>query len=315
MKDNILNQQLNNYSNARVWVSHNEIDSGGFFIKDYYIITTCTDPGFSKDFTVIVNNVSGCGHSYSYFTDIVGIYNTHNIRVGEEYLVILKISKEGNEGKPQINSYHPYFKLSKSEKCGVGSKISMLVNSRTIVRGHIISSFYDILLHDISIPHDNGNPLINKKGKVIGISVSRSNIAYMAHSLYSLGNIIKTIIKCYENIPDRRLIGEFDHHLTYKENYIEYLGGNIEIDWRWNEFCSLPNGEAIGLIVTTSKYEGIIKGDIVTHIDGIPVGFFDHQLSPKMIVARKIPGDKIIVTSYSRLDEYKIMHENIILVE
>lgn len=226
----------------------------GFFIKGHYIIcpasvvlplidfwlTRNRVPGYpglpsgsqypngiirASNILVAVSNVNGCGKSYSYEAEIVGIDGAGNIAV-----LKINMNLPWNKCNPEIRSHHPYLKWGKSRNTCPGDKIILIGDITTpttiqmtqilagfpaenaIAIGNIADNRYvypggqipgELLLLDNLLPsgfQSGGLPVITCDGKVVGMTVflAASFACNIALSEFFMRRPIKALIRSYE---------------------------------------------------------------------------------------------------------------------
>ncbi len=233
----------------------------------------------------------GSGTGFIIDTDGHVVTNWHVVNGGQEFLVILSTGDRrpatlvGSdrisdlavvkiEGEvPGFTAFGNSDDLQVGEPVlAIGSPLGTYTN--TVTQGIVSalgrdlpqSSYNNLIQHDAAInPGNSGGPLFNLQGEVIGVNtlgVSEENGQAVQGLFFALpGNHVETIVM--RLISDGSVVYPF-FGITYQTiNWQNAAQGNLPVD----------NGVYITEISPGGPAEaaGLLPGDIVTAIDGVPV--------------------------------------------
>ncbi len=204
--------------------------------------------------------------------------NSDNLRIGEWVLAV---------GNP--------FNLTSTVTAGIVSAKARNIN--LLSENYAIESFIQT---DAAVnPGNSGGALVNNKGELVGINtaIASQTGSYVGYSFAVPVNIVKKIIS------DIMQFGEVQR---------AYIGINIQdMDAEKAEELGLDEIDGVYVAGTmeggAANESGIIKGDVVTHINNIAVNSMS-ELQEQ--ISKYRPGDKIDVT-INRDNEQK--HFNLVL--
>lgn len=282
--------------------------SNGFFIKGHYIICPSevifNDKKLTKKILVDISNVNNSGKSYSYETELIGYDGAGNIAV-----LKINFEKEGNKNNPVLRNSHQFLPWGKSRNINQGEQIWLIGQTvqgseNSIIDGIISDNRYvsdipgEMLLLSCSVP-SFGLPVITVDGDIIGMSVGKN----IALSEFFMRKPVKAIIKKNYGEEDNS-VETVDGIFRVRKSFLGIFGILLSQDdyyesINFNNLCR----EIVGYKIThLNELREISVGDIVTQINGCPLGDRKGQISPSLVMWRLAPRTKIILT-YKKQEE------------
>jgi len=336
---------------------------------------------------VDISNVNGCGKSYSYEANLIGIDGAANIAI-----LRIDMDNDWNRENPHIRICHPVLQWGKSRNTCPGDTIIAIGNipasadigltrnnsprldaengiaigniadNRYIFPGGQIPGELILLSNMFAYGLQNGLPILTVDGVVIGMTIHLdSNYNYnLALSEFFMRRSIRAIICSYQqdtNIPKhyqgfiKSVSDPIGNYYRFNKSWLG-LGGilmdsedydtNIQVD-TVNIFrvpvMSIPSvsKEIVGYrilviagptagtglfipgtppesssvpILNPSPLYGLIEsGDIITHINGCPLGDRKGQISPSLVMWRVKPGDPVTIIYKKQSELFEQIHE------
>ncbi|MEE3343008.1 MAG: serine protease [Bacilli bacterium] len=250
-------QDLNNIYNANVknmvffnCYYNNKIiaSANGFFIRDGLIVTTWSfleKSLIDGQFITVKDN--------SKVLEIEGIVTANP----ETDLAVIKVKNRDNNSYVKLGNY----KDAKVEDPAI--VISSKTETGAIVQKGIIISNKDYIQTTIPLlESDEGSPLFNQKGEVIGINTSKATNSSISIAVNS--DALKEIQDKFKSINlDKISLISFDE-LKEKYYYIKYENEKVINDipkWRWKSYSKIGNVEdTIKLKLIKASYkDGIVS--------------------------------------------------------
>jgi S1-C subfamily serine protease len=305
---------------------------------------------------VAVSNVNGSGESLSYEVDIVGIDGAANIAI-----LVINMNHQWNIQNPTIQKCHPFLHWGKSRSMSPGD-IVMLIGDLTssskkryegVENGVVIGNLADnryvsydgsvpgelLLLSNLLSSKQQGLPVINEYGKVIGMVLSSPNNNNIAISEFFMRRPVRALIRTFidreipehyrgfiEIVPDP--LGNYyrfnkawlglSGFLMNQDVFDTDINGNLIVK---NNYLLSPDQkkEVVGYVIksicteyTSPVFEIISEGDIITHINECPLGDRKGQISPSLVMWRVVPESEVTIKYRKRDENYLLSHEIII---
>jgi hypothetical protein len=307
------------------------IRGNGFFIKGHYIICPASlimmKTRLVNKILIGVSDVNGDSLSYSYSGYIVGVDGAANI-------AILKIH---NETIPTLRTCQPFLLWGKSRNCCSGDNILLLgdiignhfsengvccgyLSDNRYVNGNIVG---ELLLLNTSITKNNqcGMPILNLEGKIIGMYINEN----LGLSEFFMRRPIKNIIMTYQkqiisnntSFINKFVSSDFRYIKSWlaisaivssQDDYETTIDRKLLIN---NKIVSrdIIGYRILSLLDISPLYNILFEGDIITHINGCPLGDRKGQISPSLILWRIYPGDTINVTYKKQQEIFEFVHQ------
>ena len=150
--------------------------------------------------------------------------------------------------------------LSGKTAIAIGTPISLSMRNtvtKGVVSGNGVSisgSYYKLIQTDAAInPGNSGGPLLNTRGELIGINT----LKFVSSQIDNVGFAIPVDTVKYA-------ISQFE-----KYGYIKRPSLKFELEDSWEAKIGLPTTK--GVTVKSSSVSNIIKGDVITAVNGITV--------------------------------------------
>ena len=355
---------------------------------------------------VAVSNVNGSSVSYSYEADILGIDGAANIAV-----LYINNNQEWNRCNPPIRTCHPILHWGKSRNSCPGDKIIVIgdiaspdtvglsnilitgasengvsfgniADNRYVSYGGSVPGELLLLSNIFSLGRQQGLPVINRGGAVIGmvINVNNNTPNNIALSEFFMRRPVKALIRSFlDNCvlkQSKTLSGQMPkNYQGFIEPVLDTISSYYRFNKSWlglggiamnqNDFNTIINSNlntilyeselknplivednlergseckeivgyrilavagpiaGIGFFIPgtppinsmipklpSSPVYGIIAaGDIITHINGCPLGDRKGQIAPALLMWRVRPGDTVTIRYRKQNENFILNHE------
>lgn len=257
--------------------------SGVIISADGYIVTNNHVIKGANKIEVKLNNQK------TYTAELVGTDPSTDIaliKIEEKALPYVKFidSDAINVGDWVLAVGNP-FGLNSTVTAGI---ISAKGRSINILRQNSDSPVESFIQTDAAInPGNSGGALVNANGDLIGINtaISSPTGSYAGYGFAVPANLVKKVV---EDIKKYGLV---------QRGYLGIQGFDLSNDQAVKEFNSrykksIKSGNGVYVSEVVAKDTGIETGDIITEVDGKPIGSMSNL---SFIVGSKRPGDKVSV--------------------
>lgn len=278
------------------------IECNGFFILQYYIIAPAN---------VIFDSNEKLGQVY------VTVFN-HNEEAKILPAIIIGYDDRFNCCVLKINeelepfSGNSLLTWGDSKKIKTGSKVTV-IGSNNISENGIFPCIVscgrysdingtikgDLLLLDRDLNINIGSPIINHKG-IVGMVIGKIEDKTIGLCEASIRRIVRGIVKSHvtNKIEEKyNFISNDSSHFCSKIGSIGINGRKVVT----SDLIGTKFNVLVGYIVTEDN--SFVKcGDLVTHINGKPIGDRIKQINPSIILSFTNIGDKLMLT-YRKFEE------------
>lgn len=305
-------------------------------------------PGYTgyqrmENFYAEIQNVNGKCKNYIYQLRLIGIDGVGNIALLE-----IDLDLAFNKGLPCINhKCHPYldFEYCKTKGCDgyvsasryyATGDVAFLLgkggnnNNTSITQGVITNNrfappqqyYFEAVVTDAdsTILNDVGSPLLNKRGKVIGV---------VADIVTDVTGASRTLaISEFSALPPVEAFAggirsDCNSHLEQVQDSIgpfyRYVNGYLGLDWHYTTAADLIGVTGVqfkeieGIVVDGAtalspfftQFNGV-TGSIITHINGCHLGQIAPQVTPAAILSRLNNTDNVCICYRVLSDLYAV---------
>lgn len=294
-----------NFRDAVVEISTMKTTCFGFFIKGHYLICPSSvlyeGVNVLKTVYVQVTNVNNTGKCFSYEAEVVGLDGAGGVAV-------LKINheKESNKGNPILKNSHQFLPWGKSRNLSQGDEVLVFCERASILHNRHSSASHRGELLLLSSSGETGQPVVDGDGTVVGMILSEK----VALSEFFIRKPVKCLIKKH--------YGEQDDFVkdstppTFRKSCLGIFGVLATQD----DLIQTTPREIIGYKVTQTLQPTVVsEGDIVTHINGCPLGNKKGQISPSLVMWRVLPFTQIVLTYKSKSQNFKVVTTEVLTGE
>lgn len=279
MDDPLFRRFFNNSNQSRQQRMESALGSGVIVDKQGYILTNHHVIDRAVEIVVLLYD----GREST--AEVIGSDQASDLAVLKIDLPNLATIPLGNTRTTRIGDVV----LAIGNPLGVGQTVTQGIISAKSRYGLGLNTYEDYIQTDAAInPGNSGGALVNAYGELIGI-----NTAILSETV---GKAVNTVGISFA-IPSDQAMNALDSIITYGRVVRGWLG--IEVDEISRELAQLlglsgNNGVIVQLLHPHSPaaYAGLREGDVITHIDEMPIG--DGQLG-LLRIGKKRPGDEAIL--------------------